>query len=185
MHECTSPPQTPTPRTGNNNQSPSSSLVTEQIKNDSTNSNKMSSTSPVNVNPNLQINAQHSSTNPTTNLFTTNGNLNVSQLDLEFPKLTPPKSKSPRNNISSNSNNGNANNNDHHSNESVNDISIEKSSATSNVSNTNEFNGSTSSTSITASSSCVHVGYSQAHKLKSNPSKVRKFFFILNFVYCS
>lgn len=93
MHECTSPPQTPTPRSGNSSQS-TVNQINEPTKAD-TNS-KMSSLSPITVNATntMQNNAQPSSTTP--NMFAPNGNLNVSQLDLEFPKLTPPKSKSPR-----------------------------------------------------------------------------------------
>lgn len=114
MHECTSPPQTPTPRTtGNNSQPTVSTMINDPTKAENT-TQKMSSLSPpitvanaavvaaaavattvatATVN-NMQCNAQQSSTTP--NLFVPNGNLNVSQLDLEFPKLTPPKSKSPR-----------------------------------------------------------------------------------------
>lgn len=93
MHECTSPPQTPTPRAANSSQS------TVNIINDPTKAetnSKMSSLSPIAVNATnaMPCNAQQSSTTP--NMFAPNGNLNVLQLDLEFPKLTPPKSKSPR-----------------------------------------------------------------------------------------
>lgn len=93
MHECTSPPQTPTPRAGNSSQS-TVALINDSTKADT--NTKMSSLSPITVNATnaMQTNAQQSSTTP--NLFAPNGNLNVSQLDLEFPKLTPPKSKSPR-----------------------------------------------------------------------------------------
>lgn len=116
MHECTSPPQTPTPRAGNTSQSSvtaTAAIPVTQI-NDPTkaeNTNKMSSVSPITVNTtaaaatNITTNAinaqqqqqqQQSSSSTTPNMFAPNGNLNVSQLDLEFPKLTPPKSKSPR-----------------------------------------------------------------------------------------
>lgn len=129
MHECTSPPQTPTPRAGNISQSTvtatvvsatavaTASAITVNQINDPTkveNTNKMSSVSPITVNTttaaanaatnittnanNAQQQQQQSSSSSTTtpNMFAPNGNLNVSQLDLEFPKLTPPKSKSPR-----------------------------------------------------------------------------------------
>lgn len=136
MHECTSPPQTPTPRTSNSSQS-SLSLINEQIKNHSTSAttnnsgnNKMSSVSPITVNSNSsnnnnnnnsQTNAQQTTTTAP-NLFATNGNLNATQLDLEFPKLTPPKSKSPRNHNSNSSNNANNvdhSNNSNHSNDTM------------------------------------------------------------------
>ncbi|XP_031619670.1 protein encore isoform X2 [Contarinia nasturtii] len=147
MHECTSPPQTPTPRTASaaaavavaNAAAAATAAVTNSQStvapiNDPTkgeNNSKMSSLSPITVNATnntIQSNAQQSSTTP--NMFAPNGNLNVSQLDLEFPKLTPPKSKSPRNN----NNVTNNNNNTQHSVAAVNSNS-EHSSSNSNINN--------------------------------------------------
>lgn len=83
----------------------------------------MSSVLPITVNTNssnnnLQSNAQQQLQTSTPNLFATNGNLNASQLDLEFPKLTPPKSKSPRNH----NNNPNITNNTENSNEQAGNV---------------------------------------------------------------
>lgn len=109
MRESTSPPRTPTPRSGN--LAPSAAINDQQQQSSSTikneNSNRNLSTSPVTVNSQLQP-TPSPPTQSSTNLFATNGNISVTQLDLEFPKLTPPKSKSPRNNNNLNTNNNNS-----------------------------------------------------------------------------
>lgn len=101
MRESTSPPRTPTPRSGN--LAPSVAINEHQqqlsttVKNE--NSNRNPSTSPITVNSQQQpAQQQQQAPQSSTILFATNGNISVTQLDLEFPKLTPPKSKSPRNN---------------------------------------------------------------------------------------
>lgn len=127
MRESTSPPRTPTPRAGN--QTPSSS-ANEQFKTDSHSRNP--STSPVTVNSQQQQ-PPSGSQSPGSNLFATNGNINVTQLDLEFPKLTPPKSKSPRNNNNINSSGSCSSNN----NNSTNNNSVSSSNPNNNNSNSN------------------------------------------------
>lgn len=94
MRESTSPPRTPTPRS--------------DFLNPSSPSGRSSSPETV-VDQRLHI---RSSTSPSMDnqqsppqLFSTDGGGLTSQLDLDFPKLTPPKSKSPRSNNSNNSNN--------------------------------------------------------------------------------
>lgn len=158
MRESTSPPRTPTPRSGNLTPS---STSTEQGRNDT--NNRIPSTSPITVNS-TQLNAQQSSTN----LFATNGNISVTQLDLEFPKLTPPKSKSPRNN--------NHNNNNFNNNISINSTNSGSSSSVNrdmDKSTNNSSNGNIGSTSISAPTAVrltnesnlkVHTGYGQNNK---------------------
>lgn len=105
MREATSPPRTPTPRSANLTPSPSN------LPSESKSEPRLPSSSPIPVQQSSLSVPQQS------NLFATNGNISVSQLDLEFPKLTPPKSKSPRNSNNNtitinNNNNSNSNNRD-------------------------------------------------------------------------
>lgn len=101
MRESTSPPRTPTPRSGNLTPSPSN------LSSDSRSESRIPSSSPI---PVQSLAVPHQST-----MFASNGSISVSQLDLEFPKLTPPKSKSPRNSnnntITINNNSNSTNNN--------------------------------------------------------------------------
>lgn len=96
MRESTSPPRTPTPRSDFlNPSSPSGRSSSPETVVDQR-LHIRSSTSPSVDNNNQQSPPQ---------LFSTDGGGLTSQLDLDFPKLTPPKSKSPRSNNSNNSNN--------------------------------------------------------------------------------
>lgn len=99
MRESTSPPRTPTPRSDFlNPSSPSGRSSSPETVVDQR-LHIRSSTSP-SMEPQQQ---QHPQSPP--QLFSTDGGGLTSQLDLDFPKLTPPKSKSPRSNNTNNSNN--------------------------------------------------------------------------------
>lgn len=119
MRESTSPPRTPTPRSGN--LAPSAGISDQQqqssttVRSENSNRNPSTGSSTVHSQQGAQQQQQSPQQQSSTNLFATNGNISVTQLDLEFPKLTPPKSKSPRNNNNlinnNNSNSSSANNN--------------------------------------------------------------------------
>lgn len=137
MRESASPPRTPTPRSSNLTPSPSN------LSSDSKSDSRIPSSSPIPVNQALAVPQQ-------TNLFATNGSISVSQLDLEFPKLTPPKSKSPRNsnnNTITINHNNNINNNNHNSNNNSSSINS-RDSERSNSDNGNIINNTNSNTTV-------------------------------------
>lgn len=105
MRESTSPPRTPTPRSDFlNPSSPSGRSSSPETVVDQRLHIRSSTSPSMDNNSIVQIQTQHQQSPP--QLFSTDGGGLTSQLDLDFPKLTPPKSKSPRsNNTNINSNN--------------------------------------------------------------------------------
>lgn len=101
MRESTSPPRTPTPRSDFlNPSSPSGRSSSPETVVDQRLHLRSS------ISPSMEQSSSSLSSSPQ-QLFSIDGGGGglTSQLDLDFPKLTPPKSKSPRSNISNNSSN--------------------------------------------------------------------------------
>lgn len=109
MRESASPPRTPTPRSEQLATSPVSTSYSSSSEtiNDSNKMHVQSSslsTSPSIETPSVIVTSQHSQQQQQQQIHPSNENMNYgvvcnqSQLDLDFPKLTPPKSsKCPRN----------------------------------------------------------------------------------------
>lgn len=163
MRESTSPPRTPTPRsevltptspTGLNLLDSSDSRINYQ-QNSSATSSPLLETPPAMSHHNSNSHYSQSQQQSPPQIFSIDGGGNPSQLDLDFPKLTPPKSKSPR-----------ANNN-YQNNNNINN-SLDKSNASqASDSNKSAFN-STSESKTSSTSSNVNANLSQSQINTSN-----------------